>query len=254
MKRFKYSARTKEGAVYNGTMEAKTKQIVVDSLIQKGLVVTNVQEDVGFSFTRLNEINIGGVPMKDKVVFMRQLATMVSAGLPLTQAIQILRDQATNPHFKRSIAEILIDVEGGLGLAKALARTKGVFDDITISLISAGEESGHLETILKRLATEIEKKKKLQDKIRSAFIYPVIIMIVVVAVLVLMMTVLVPAMQVIYSDAGATLPGITQFLMDMSKFFVDGWWLIAIVVALIVVILKLYGDTPKGKRSYASLC
>lgn len=253
MKKYNYSARTKEGAIYKGVMEAKNREVVVDTLISKGLVVTSIQENIGFNLARLNEINIGGVPMKDRVMFMRQLSTMVSAGLPLTQALQILRDQATNPKFKKSIAEVVADVEGGTSLANALRKISGVFDDVTISLISAGEESGHLDTILKRLALEIEKKKKLNDKIRSAFIYPVIIILVVVGVLVLMMTVLVPAMRDIYADSGSELPGITQMMMDMSKGFVDYWWAILIVVAIVFILFKAYGDTPGGKRVYAKI-
>jgi type IV pilus assembly protein PilC len=253
MKQFNYSARTKEGAVIKGKMQAKSKEVVVETLIKKALIVVNVQEELGFSIARLNEINIGGVPLKDKVVFMRQLSTMISAGLPLTQALQILRDQATNPRFKKSIGEILADVEGGTALAKALKKTSGIFDDVTISLISAGEQSGHLTTILKRLAVEMEKKKKLADKTRSAFIYPTIIVVVVIGVLVLMMTVLVPAMKTIYEDAGATLPGITLAMMAMSDFFLKFWWAIGIVFVMIILGLKSYGDTLNGRRFYGKL-
>lgn len=253
MNRFAYTARTKEGALYKGTMEAKNAQMVVESLQKKDLTIVSVEEDLGLNLSRLNEINIGGVPLKDKVVFMRQLATMMSASLPLTQALSVLQGQATNPLFKKTLGQIVTDVEGGMSLSSAFRKTTDIFDDITINLIAAGEESGNLERVLRRLALELEKKKKLSDKIRSAFIYPVIIMVVVVAVVILLMVVLVPAMKDIYESSGAELPGPTQMLMSLSTFFINYWWLIIIVLGLIFVGIKLYRDTDNGKRFFAKL-
>ena len=164
MKQFRYSARTQAGEVIKGKLEAKSKVDVIEALQQKGMIVVSVNEDVTIGLQKLNEINIGGVPMKDKVVFMRQLSTMISAGLPLSQALEILEAQATNPLFKKILSSVSDEVQGGMGLAKSFRKYEDVFDEITINLIDAGEESGHLEEILLKLANELENQKKLNEK------------------------------------------------------------------------------------------
>lgn len=247
MQKFKYSARTVDGAIVQGEMEAKSSQYVVDALVEQDLVVVKVDEKIGIDFQTLNEINIGGVPMAEKVLFMRQLSTMISAGISLTKALDILQKQAENPKFKKVLAQVVIDVENGRSFSDALKKSDGAFDEVTISLIAAGEESGHLEDILNRLALEMEKAKKLQGKLQSAFIYPVIILLVVVVVIVLMLVVLVPAMKDIYSSSEASLPAITQFLVDASDLTMNYWWAMLTVLLIIVIAIKLYVDTPAGK-------
>jgi type IV pilus assembly protein PilC len=250
MQKYEYSARTKEGAIVKGNIEAKSSDSVVQRLLEQNLVVVSVSEKVGFDLSNLNEINIGGVPITDKVVFMRQLSTMISAGIALTKALDILQQQATNPKFKKVLSQVLADIEGGVSFAGALKNSDNVFDDVTISLISAGEESGHLQEILERLAYEIEKKKKLADKLSSAFIYPAVILVVVVLVIVLMLVVLVPAMKDIYSTTDAQLPAITQFLVDASDFTMKFWWLELILISLAVIGVKSYLGTPGGRMWY----
>ncbi|WKZ31298.1 MAG: type II secretion system F family protein [Candidatus Dojkabacteria bacterium] len=248
MNQYKYSARNKEGAVIKGKLKASSENDVADSLQAKGLIVVDIKEDVGVNLERLNEINIGGVPMADKVVFMRQLSTMISAGLPLSQALEILEAQAGNPKFKKVLADVTADVKGGTALAVAFRKSADVFDDITVSLIEAGEESGHLEEILKRLATELENQKKLKDKVKSAFTYPAVIVVVIIAVIAIMLLVLVPAMEDIYSEFDAELPWVTQALVAMSNFVINFWWLIIVAVATIGILSKYYFDTPKGRK------
>ncbi|MBD3329304.1 hypothetical protein GF357_02310 [Candidatus Dojkabacteria bacterium] len=254
MKRFKYQAKTKAGAISKGVLEAKSKQSVVESLQSRGLVVLSVSEEIGLTLEKLQQINIGNVPIKEIVIFMRQFATMISAGLPLTQSLRILGEQARNPKFKAALETVLSDVEGGVSLAKALKRTSNVFDEITINLIEAGEESGNLEDIMKRLAEEIEKKKKLRDKVRSAMTYPALTLVTLIGAVVIMMVVLVPALEEVYSSFGdQQLPAITRMLIWISNTMFSYWWLIAIVLALLGIGLKLYLDTPKGKRFFAML-
>ena len=250
MGKFKYSARDKEGKVIEGEIEAKDVQSVADMLHDKGLVVVSVKEGLGIDWQRLSEINIGGVPMKDKVVFMRQMATMVGAGLPLTRSLEIMVQQAENPLFKRVLSNVLSSIQSGKTLADSFREEEDVFDDITINLIEAGEESGNLEIILEKLAVELEEKDALSSKVKSAMIYPAIILVVIMGVLLLMMFVLVPAMAEIYKDFEADLPFITTLLMDMSSFFITYWWAILIVLLVLVIGGKYYLDTPKGKRNF----
>lgn len=253
MKKFKYSARDAKGKPITGEIEAKDPQAVADILHDRGFLVVSVKEATGINLEKLNEINIGGVPMKEKVVFMRQMATMVGAGLPLSRSLEIMTQQVANPQFRRVLKNVLDSVQSGKTLADSFRQEEEVFDNITINLIEAGEESGNLEVILERLATELEEKDSLSGKIKSAMIYPVIILVIIVAVIVLMMFVLVPAMADIYDDFDAELPFITRFLMGMSDFFINYWW--ALVVGILVVFIggKFYLDSPGGKRTVDKL-
>jgi type IV pilus assembly protein PilC len=250
MKRFKYSARDAKGKPVTGEVEAKDPQAVADILHERGLLVVSVKEATGFNLEKLNEINIGGVPMKEKVVFMRQMSTMVGAGLPLSRSLEIMTQQTANPLFKRVLKNVLDSVQSGKTLADSFRQEEEVFDNITINLIEAGEESGNLEIVLEKLATELEEKDALTSKIKSAMIYPAIILVIIVAVIVLMMFVLVPAMADIYEDFDAELPFITRFLMSMSEFFINYWW--ALIVGGLVIFIggKFYLDSPGGKRTF----
>lgn len=250
MKKFKYSARDQQGKIINGELEAKDHDSVADILHDRGLIVVSVKEGMGLDLEKLAEINIGGVPMKDKVVFMRQMATMVGAGLPLSRALEVMSQQTENPMFRRVLKEVLLSVQSGKSLANSFRAQEEIFDDISLNLIEAGEESGNLETILERLATELEEKNSLKSKLKSAMIYPTIILVVIVAVIVLMMMVLIPSMATIYGDFDAELPTVTKILMNISDFFVNYWWAILVVLAVLIIGGKFYLDSDKGKRSF----
>lgn len=180
MPNFTYSARNNQGKEVKGKIEARDGQAVVEILQDKGLVVVNVKEQASFDLESLSQINIGGVPMKDKVVFMRQLATMVGAGLPLTRGLQVMEQQISNPLFRRTITQVKTSVEAGKSLAESFRNSDEVFDDITINLIEAGESSGNLDDILNKLAIELEESKKLQGKLKGALTYPLILLVIIV--------------------------------------------------------------------------
>lgn len=249
MPNFTYSARNNQGKEVKGKIEARDGQAVVEILQDKGLVVVNVKEQATFDIESLGQINIGGVPMKDKVVFMRQLATMVGAGLPLTRGLQVMEQQISNPMFKRVITQVKSSVEAGKSLAESFKNSDEVFDDVTINLIEAGESSGNLDDILNKLAIELEESKKLQGKLKGALTYPLILLVIIVGVMVLMMLVLVPAMSDIYGEFGGELPTITRVMVAMSDFFINYWWAIVIVLLGLLIGYKVWVDTPKGKRT-----
>ncbi len=253
MKKFKYSARDAKGQPVTGEVEAKDPQAVADMLHDRGLLVVSVKEATGISLERLNEINIGGVPMKEKVVFMRQMATMVGAGLPLSRSLEIMTQQVSNPQFKKVLKNVLDSVQSGKTLADSFRAEEEVFDKITVNLIEAGEESGNLDIVLEKLATELEEKDELGGKIKSAMIYPAIILVIIAAVILLMMFVLVPAMADIYDDFDAELPFITRALMSMSDFFINYWWALLVGVLVIFIGGKFYLDSPGGKRTFDKL-
>lgn len=253
MKKYKYSARDKNGKVVEGEQEARDVNSITDNLHERGLIIVRIQEANTIDWERLSEINIGGIPMKEKVVFMRQMATMIGAGLPLTRALEIMVQQSENPMFKRVLGEVLASVQAGKSLATSFKEQKEVFDEVTLNLIDAGEQSGKLQVILDRLATELEEKNSLTAKFKSAMIYPIIILLVIVAVVILMMFVLVPSMATIYSDFGAQLPWATQFLINVSNFFTGYWWAILVTILVLVIGIKYYLGTKSGKRNWDKL-
>lgn len=250
MKKFKYSARDNTGKVIEGEIEAKDTNSVADILHDRGLITVSIKEGMAFDIEKLNEINIGGIPMKDKVVFMRQMATMVGAGLPITRALEIMVQQTENPKFKNVLKSVLKSVEAGKTLSNSFREQDEVFDSITVNLIEAGEESGNLEVILERLAKELEESQALSTKIKSAMIYPIIILLVIIAVILMMMFVLVPSMAEIYKDFGAELPLITRVLIGMSDFFLTYWWGMLLVVIILGVGAKYYLGTETGKNNW----
>jgi type IV pilus assembly protein PilC len=249
MKNFKYSARDVKGLPVEGKIEARDEAAVTEILHDRGLIVLKVKEEGGIDWEKINQINIGGVPMKEKVVFMRQMATMIGAGLPLTRSLEIMEQQVANPMFRTVVSDVKASVESGKSLSDSFRQADQIFDDVTLNLIEAGESSGNLDDILEKLAVELENNKKLSDKLRSALIYPIIILTVVVAVVVLLLVVLVPSMAEIYSEFDAELPAVTRILMDMSAFFLKYWWAILTIVSVLIIGGKTYFDTEKGKRA-----
>ena len=249
MKKFKYLAKDQNGKDVKGALEAKSLDAVAEMLLEKNLTVVSLKEDLGLNLDRLSEINVGGVPIADKVIFMRQFATMISAGLSLNKTLEILSQQVTNPMFKKVIINVLGSVEGGSSLSKAFRTEATIFDDVTLGLIEAAEATGNLEEVLQGLADELENGKKLQDKIKSAFLYPVIIVVIMILVVIMLMVLLVPVMGEIYGDFDAELPAVTTLLMTLSDFLLNYWWLLLIVVSFGAVGFKFYIDTPGGKRS-----
>ncbi|MDD2269991.1 MAG: type II secretion system F family protein [Candidatus Dojkabacteria bacterium] len=248
MKKFKYSARTVDGKEVKGSISARDEAAVAEILHDKGLVIVNIKDSFDFNLEKLSEINIGGVPLNDKVIFMRQMATMVSAGLPLTRSLEIMELQASNPQFRNVISSVKKGVESGQGLAESFRAQEEIFDEVTLNLIEAGESSGKLDVILLKLAVELEEKKSLGSKLKGALIYPAIILLVIVAVILLLMFILVPAMSDIYSEFDAELPWTTTLLINMSNFMTTYWWAVLVVVVVLGVGGKVYFGTEKGKR------
>jgi type IV pilus assembly protein PilC len=249
MAKYTYSARDSEGKEIKGKMEARDPEALTEILQDRGLVVVSVKEQMSIDIGELSQINIGGIPMKEKVVFMRQLATMIGAGLPITRGLQIMEQQIANPHFQKVISKVKASVESGKTLAESFRETDEVFDEVAINLIEAGESSGNLDIILDKLAVELEDSKKLGDKLRSALAYPVILVLVIIGVMALMMFVLVPSMSDIYGEFDAELPFITIMMVNMSNFFIKYWWSLLIAILVLVIAYKIWVDTEKGKRT-----
>jgi type IV pilus assembly protein PilC len=248
MATFAYVGRTRSGAVKKGELSAKTRDEAVDQLRKQSVVVTSLQEKSGAGGFKLS---LGsGLNDKDMVVFTRQFGTMINAGLPLVQCLEILSTQSENKVLRETIGEVKTQVEAGSTFSDALRRHPKVFDDLYVNLVHAGEVGGLLDTILTRLAKYIEKAMKLKGQIKSAMVYPTTIMGVAVVVIAILMIFVIPIFAKMFLDLSGgkvALPGPTQIVIDISNFFVAYWYVILGGIVGIIIGIKRYYATVKGR-------
>lgn len=248
MATFAYVGRTRTGAVQKGELSAGSRDEAVAQLRKKSIVVTSLQEKAKGG---LGSISIGGgVTDKDIVVFTRQFSTMITAGLPLIQCLDILATQAENPLLGRTVGEVKLDVEGGATFADALKKHPKVFDELYVNMVHAGEIGGLLDTIMNRLAKHIEKAMKLKAQIKSAMFYPAAILLVAVAVITVLMIWVIPVFAKMFAEMSggkASLPGPTQMVIDMSNFMQANWYLLLGGAIALVQGIKYYYKTPNGR-------
>jgi type IV pilus assembly protein PilC len=248
MATFAYVGKNRQGAVKKGEVVAKTRDEAIEQLRKLNVGVTSLQEKA-LAQGLLASLG-GGVKDKDLVVFTRQFSTMINAGLPLVQCLDILSTQSENKFLGKAVGEIKLDVEGGSTFADALKRHPKVFDDLYVNMVHAGEVGGLLDTILLRLAKHIEKAMKLKSAIKSAMVYPSAIIGVAVIVITILMIWVIPIFAKMFTDLSGGkvgLPGPTQFVIGLSEFM--QYYIIYIVLALggIVYAVKRYYKTAKGR-------
>ena len=251
MATFAYVGRTRSGAVKKGELSAKTRDEAVDQLRKQSVVVTSLEEKKsGAGGFNVNLSFGSGLTDKDLVVFTRQFGTMINAGLPLVQCLEILSTQSENKVLRTTIGEVKIQVEAGSTFSDALRRHPKVFDDLYVNLVHAGEVGGLLDTILTRLAKYIEKAMKLKGQIKSAMIYPAAILGVAVVVIAVLMIWVIPIFAKMFNELSGGkmgLPGPTQLVIDISNMFTSYWWAMLIGTGAIVFGTKKYYSTPKGR-------
>jgi type IV pilus assembly protein PilC len=249
MSTFAYVGRTRQGAVKKGELSAKTRDEAVEQLRKQQVVVTSLEERAGKS-GKFN-ISLGsGLTDKDLVVFTRQFGTMINAGLPLIQCLDILATQSENKVLRETVADVKNHVESGSTFSDALKRHPKVFDDLYVNMIHAGEVGGLLDTILTRLAKHIEKAMKLKGQIKSAMVYPIAILGVAVIVISVLMVWVIPIFAKMFAEMSGGkvgLPGPTQLVIDISNFFQS--YIVYIVAALAGLIygIKRYYKTTNGR-------
>ena len=251
MATFAYVGRTRSGAVKKGELSAKTRDEAVDQLRKQSVVVTSLEEKKSGTGGFNVNISFGsGLTDKDLVVFTRQFGTMINAGLPLVQCLEILSTQSENKVLRETVGEVKTQVEAGSTFSDALRRHPKVFDDLYVNLVHAGEVGGLLDTILTRLAKYIEKAMKLKGQIKSAMIYPAAILGVAVVVIAVLMIWVIPIFAKMFNELSGGkmgLPGPTQLVIDISNMFTSYWWAMLIGIGAIVFGIKKYYSTPQGR-------
>ncbi len=221
-----------------GVLEANSKNTAAKILLDQGLTPIKISSAKKFSLDALQEINVGGIPLKKKVFFFKQFALMVKAGLPISRVLEILGSDATYPPIQRIVQEAHHDIMAGRKLHEVFKGYPELFDSITIALIEAGEESGKLDYVLDKISKNLDKKHKISSSIKSALAYPTVVMIVVILVLVFLAIVVLPQLSSVFEDFNVTLPFTTRVLLYLSRIFVR--YGIVILMLLPVLIVGLF--------------
>ena len=244
MPSFAYVAReTATGREIRNSLEAATEQAAISALLNRNLLVVSIQEKVG----RKGKTAGGKVALQDLVIFTRQLATMIDAGLAMVQCLQALADQTQNKVMRDVIKDVCTRVESGDSFSEALSKHPKVFNRLFVSMVSAGEKGGLLAEILSRLATYLENTARLRKKVKSAMMYPAIVTIVAIGITTFLLIKVIPVFGEVYQGFGAKLPGPTQFLINLSH-FVSSWFiLIFLAMGGLTYAWLYYIKTPAGR-------
>ena len=240
MPNFEYTARTATGEEATGTMEAASREEVVQQLRKNRMVVVRVRE-------KKKRKTGARVPTRDIVVFTRQFATMVNSGLPLVQALDILAKQTENPQLSETTKQVVYDVESGNTLADALEKHPKVFTQLYVNMVAAGEAGGILDTIMLRLATFLEKNDAIVRKVKGAMVYPSVIFSVAGICILVLLIFVIPTFQVMFASVGVPLPLPTRVVIGISEFLQNFWHVLIVASVATFFAIKAYRGTDNGR-------
>jgi type IV pilus assembly protein PilC len=245
MPAYVWKGKTRDGKVVSGERVADSKEAVMALLRRDQILVSSVKE-------KGKEVALpkfgGGVPAKDLAIFVRQFSVMIDAGLPLVQCLEILGSQQENKNFAKILQQTRMDVEGGASLADAMKKHPKAFDDLFTNMIAAGEAGGILDTILKRLATYIEKAVKLKAQVKGAMVYPIAVISIAGIVIAVILWKVIPTFASMFAGLGAELPLPTRIVIAMSQWFVRLLPFLVVGLILLVLMFRRYYATYGGRR------
>ena len=245
MKKYKYKARDQaNNKIIESTVQADSEKVAAKLLLDQGFVPISLKEEDDSSGLFAKFTN--RVTSKDKVVYSRQLATLIGAGLPLSQSLRTVSEQTNNKKLREISETITSSVEGGKSLSESFGKFPEVFDPIFLSLMAAGEVSGSLDKALQRIAAQQEKNTAMMSKIKGAMTYPVIVLFVMLGVIIFMLISVVPQVEKLYQDFKQELPLLTKIMVGVANFIVDYWWLVIIIVIAAAYFGRLYFKTDNG--------
>ena len=247
---YKYVAKDESGKTVTDIIEAKDESIALDMLRTKSLIIISITEEKKAKAAAVKKKKI---KPEELVIFSRQLATMVNAGIPLVQSLDILSEQMENPSFGAIIEKVRSDVEAGASLSDALGKHDKVFSLLYTNMIKAGETSGMLDEILERLAGYLEKNNSLQRKVKSAMIYPLVVSLMAVGITLVLLLKVIPTFKDIFESLGGTLPLPTQILITISDTTRNYFFHSIVVFGIIIAGIKKYVNTDRGRQQFDSL-
>lgn len=250
MKKFEYTALDGSGKIKSGQVEAADDIQAANILRERDLIITSLKEKEEFDFFRYLS-RFQRVPDTEKVMFARQMATMIVAGLPLSKALAVLEEQSRNKRMKLAINEMIRDIDGGLSLSQALEKHREIFSDIFINLVKAGEASGNIDKILLRLADTLENQHRFSSQVKGAMIYPIIVLVFMIGVMVIMFIFVIPKLTDMFTQMGADLPLPTKILIAISTWSSNNILFVILGVIAFSVGINRIGKTPKGQYFFA---
>lgn len=248
---FIYTAKDKDGKTLTGTVTANKRDDAVSSLMKRGLMVQTVKPAKRGGLQMDVKLPGGGkIKPKTLVVFTRQFATMVSAGVPMMRALTTLEEQAAQPAFKEVLSKVAAEVQGGGNLSDAFAKYPKVFSNVYVNMVRAGETGGILDKIMNRLATQVEKDAEIRGKFKSAMVYPIVVSLVAVGAVGFLMVGVIPNLAGILEGAGAELPMQTEMILSLSKFMTNQWYILVGGLIAAIFGFKRFTGNPKGKYAW----
>ncbi len=256
MSKFLYTAKNiTTGENAGGEQEAKDEKTLAQDLRERGFLLTSHKElEAKKSLVTIKFFDrFSGVPLKEKMVFARNLAVMVSSGLTVSRAVHNLSVQTKNKRFKTILLSVFDDVQSGKTLSEGLARYPNVFDELFVNMVGVGEMSGTLEGILEILAIQLEKEHDLSSKVKGALIYPAVIVVAMIGIAVLMLTYILPKITGVFKDMDVKLPATTLFIMKISDLLRENAILVIIFTIAMIIGVKMFAGTTAGKRFFSLL-
>jgi len=251
---FKYAVVDQAGKTVNGSMEADTEQLVMSRLHEQKFHIVSIQEGSG---RKLGSAALGqkkgNVKLQSQVIFSRQFATMINAGISMIKCLDILESQTKDPVMKEAISEVRRDVKEGATLSEALAKQPHVFSKLYINMIKAAEVGGILDVILERLAMFLEKEMEIRCKIKSAMMYPVLVLNFAFIVILMLFILVLPKFKEIFAQMNVPMPATTQFLFDASDWLQTYWYIALTIIIGAVIAIRLYAKTSKGRYNVDKL-
>ncbi len=246
MKKYKYKAKSIDGKAISGLVEALNEKEAVRILRERQLIPFYLSEKGGSDFASLFSSFLG-VSSKDVTEFTRQLATMIGAGLSLTNSLIILQEQS-KPVLTKVLADVVKEIEGGSSFHEALSKYPDIFSKTYIALVKSGEASGALDEVLMKMSEALEKQEEFKGKVKSAMIYPAIVVIGMIGVIAVMMIFVIPKMTSMYTEFGTTLPMSTQILISTSDIVSRFWFIFLGAFVGLIYLLNIWKQTPQGKQ------
>lgn len=246
MNRFNYKAKDKTGRLVTGEVEAANVTEAAKLVRSKGYFVISIRSKIDSPFALIRKLR-ERITTKDVSTFTRQLSTMINAGLPITEALLILRSQ-TKGSMQKIVAQILADVEAGESLSASMGKHPKIFTRTYIALVKSGEVGGVMDTVLLRLADTLEKQQEFKGKVKGALIYPAIIVIGMFIVSLIMMIFVIPRLTSLYEEFDAELPLPTRILIGISDFMIQYWYILFFLGGIGLYLFGLYRKTPEGRR------
>ena len=245
--KYNYIARTKEGTLQTGIIEAASKEAAVDILQSHNLIIIGIELIAETPFWARGLGSLIGVSNRELVIFTRQLSILFEAMVPIIESLKTMVEQTGNKSLKLVMGAILEDVDGGMSLSRAMARHPKVFSSFYISMVKSGEVSGKLQEVLSYMADHLEREYALTSKARNAMIYPAFVFTVFIGVGVLMLVMVIPQLTAVFTESGQELPFLTRLLMGTSDFVRSWGWILGIVIVILGAIVWRYKKTPQGK-------